>query len=62
MKKKMTLKQKQEKIVDYILHCDNLYEEVLWLVQKVTPTTIEVLEHFDGIFMDEDDNVVFEEN
>ena len=32
----MTLQEKQEKIVEYILHCDNLYEEVMWLVEEVT--------------------------
>ena len=32
----MTLKEKQEKIVDYILESSNIYEEVLWLVEEVT--------------------------
>ena len=50
----MTLQDKQEKIVDYILHCDNLYEEVLWLVQKIVTSDKKVLEHFDGIPMEED--------
>ncbi len=32
----MTLKEKQEKIVEYILESNNVFEEVLWLVEEVT--------------------------
>ena len=32
----MTLQEKQEKIAKYILDSNNIYEEILWLVEEVT--------------------------
>ena len=47
----MTLKEKQEKVVDYILNCDNLYEEVLWLVEQLEEDySQDVDEVYDFIF------------
>ena len=58
----MTLDQKREKIVDYILHCDNLYEEVEWLVRNTIINDEDVIDCYDYVFMDENDNVVFKED
>ena len=46
----MTLKEKQEKVVDYILNCDNLYEEVLWLVEQLCEDAQDIEYAFDSIF------------
>ena len=60
----MTLKRKQEKIVDYILGLS--YKEKLveieWLVKNSIINDDDVIDCYDYVFMDENDNVVFEED
>jgi len=46
----MTLEEKQEKITNYILGGDNLYEEVLWLVSELTDMLKEKGKNIDDIF------------
>ena len=61
----MTLDQKQEKIIDYIYYeqiGDGLYQEIKFLVKEVVKTHKDVIECYDYVFMDENDNVVFEED
>jgi len=61
---KMTLEDKQKKIIEYIMSSDRRqkYEEIQWLVEQVVDHDDEVLKCFDYVFMDENDNVVFEED
>ena len=60
----MTLEDKQKKIIEYIMSSDRRqkYEEIQWLVEQVVNHDDEVLKCFDYVFMDENDNVVFEED
>lgn len=51
----MKLKEKQEKVVNYILTCDNLYEEVLWLVEQLEEDYSQDIEEvYDYIFENEE--------
>jgi hypothetical protein len=60
----MKLEDKQKKIIEYIMSSDRRqkYEEIQWLVEQVVDHDDEVLKCFDYVFMDENDNVVFEED
>ena len=60
----MKLEDKQRKIIEYIMSSDRRqkYEEIQWLVEQVVDHDDEVLKCFDYVFMDENDNVVFEED
>ena len=56
----MTLMQKQEKIVEYILSKNGReqYEEIMWLVEQVTENIDDVDDCFDYVF----EQVHFEED
>ena len=60
----MKLEDKQKKIVEYIMSSNRRqkYEEIQWLVEQVIDHEDEVLKCFDYVFMDENDNVIFEED
>tara|TARA_E500000318_G_C3435281_1_gene162796 strand:+ start:104 stop:286 length:183 start_codon:yes stop_codon:yes gene_type:complete len=60
----MKLEDKQKKIVEYIMSSNKRqkYEEIQWLVEQVIDHEDEVLKCFDYVFMDENDNVIFEED
>ena len=58
----MTLKEKQKKIVDYIVQCDNMYKEIEWLVKNTVINDNDVIECYDYVFRDKDDNLIFKED